>query len=83
MRQQRRIEKEEDGITDYDSGFPYKSDESEDSSSMTTSYAVLKEEDDDGGLITMQQKEKMISKDLKGQETQQFINLISEFPNLL
>ena len=88
MRQQRLIEKGEDRITDYDSGSPYKSDESdenEDSSSeweMTTSYAVLKEDDDEGGLITMQQKEKMISKDLKGQERQQFINLISEFPNL-
>ena len=88
MRQQRLIEKEEDGITEYDSGSAYESDESdesEDSSSeweMTTSYAVLKEEDDEGGLITMEQKEKMISKDLKGQERQQFINLISEFPNL-
>ena len=56
MQQQRLIEKEEDGITKYDSGPAYESeetDESEDSSSeweMTTLYAVLKEEEDEGGL---------------------------------
>ena len=48
---------------------------------MTTSYDVLKEDYDEGGLITMEQKEKIVSKYLKGQERKQFINLI--FQNFL
>ena len=78
MQQQQHIEKEEDGIMEYDSGAPYQndeSDESEDSSSeweMTTSYAVLNE-DDEGGLITMQQKETRTSTQLGRSSKRRFL----------
>ena len=52
-----------------------------------TSYVVSKEENEVGkvreeSVISLQQKEKMISQDIQGEERRRYLSLLSEFPKL-
>ena len=61
------------------------SDESSSDWEENTSYVVSKDEGEgieEESIITLEEKEKMISKDIQGEERQRFISLISEFPKL-
>ena len=41
-----------------------------------------KEDNKEEETITLEQREKMISKDIQGEERQRFVSLLSEFPRL-
>ena len=50
-----------------------------------TSYGVSKDEGEvieEENIVTLQEKEKMISKDIQGEPHQRFISFLSEFPKL-
>ena len=90
MRLQRVIkgEKEKD-LSSYNSEQERESLSSDESSSdweENTSYVVSKNEGEgieEKSIITLEEKEKMISKDIQGEEHQRFISLLSKFPKLL
>ena len=59
------------------------SDESSSDSEENTSYVVCKDEGEgieEESIINLEEKEKMISKNIQGEQRQRFISLISEFP---
>ena len=61
------------------------SDESSSDWEENISYVVSKNEGEhieEKSIITLEEKEKMISKDIQGEERQRFISLLSEFPKL-
>ena len=61
------------------------SDESSSDWEENTSYVESKDEGkiiEEESIITFEEKEKMISKDIQGEERQRFISLLSEFPKL-
>ena len=72
----------------FDSEYEEESSASDSTSSdweETTSYVISKEEKEDNKeeeTITLEQREKMISKDIQGEDRQRFVSLLSEFPRL-
>ena len=53
----------------------------------TTSYVISKEEkkesEEEESIVTLEQKEKMVFKDIQGEESKRFVYVLAEFLRLL